>query len=189
MNVTYIVIGVLILGIAGYWFTTQTSEEQPAVETEEVAEEEVATDETETEATEEEVVAEPVDSSETAAVEEETADEAPAPAEVITETEEVVEEPATETPAAVTFDLTGNNYSFSESELRVKEGTEVTINFTSTGGCHDWVVDEFAAATDKVSAGGSTSVTFVADRTGSFEYYCSVGSHRAQGMVGTLIVE
>ena len=34
-----------------------------------------------------------------------------------------------------------------------------------------------------------TSVTFIADQEGSFEYYCSVGNHREEGMVGTLIVE
>lgn len=39
------------------------------------------------------------------------------------------------------------------------------------------------------SADGVTSVTFVADTLGTFEYYCSVGNHRAQGMVGNLVVE
>ncbi len=92
-------------------------------------------------------------------------------------------------PEAVTFNLTGDNFDFSETEMRVEEGQTVTVNFTSTGGFHDWVVDEFSAATGKVSAGNSTSVTFVADKKGTFEYYCSVGSHRAQGMVGNLIVE
>ena len=90
---------------------------------------------------------------------------------------------------SVSFDVTGNNFAFSQTEIRVKKGDKVTINFTSTGGFHDWVVDQFFAATDRVNEGGSSSVTFVADETGSFEYYCSVGNHRAQGMVGTLIVE
>lgn len=87
------------------------------------------------------------------------------------------------------FNITGQNFAFSDTEMRVPVGTTVTVNFTSTGGFHDWVVDEFGAATERVNAGGSSSVTFVADEAGTFEYYCSVGSHRAQGMVGTLIVE
>lgn len=91
--------------------------------------------------------------------------------------------------AEVAIDLTGRSFEFSQSEIRVNEGDTVTINFTSTGGLHDWVVDEFSAATGRVGTGGNTSVTFVADSAGSYEYYCSVGSHRAQGMVGTLIVE
>jgi len=73
--------------------------------------------------------------------------------------------------------------------MRVKEGDEVSITFRSVDGFHDWVVDEFDAATEKVETDGETTVTFIADKTGTFEYYCSVGQHRANGMVGTLIVE
>lgn len=89
-----------------------------------------------------------------------------------------------------TFDISGKNFEFDLAEIRVKEGDTVTINFTSESGFHDWVVDEFDAATDQVRPDdGVTSVTFVADQKGTFEYYCSVGSHRANGMVGNLIVE
>lgn len=90
---------------------------------------------------------------------------------------------------AKVFNVAGVNYEFDISEITVQEGDTVTINFTSTEGFHDWVVDEFDAATAQVSAGNSSSVTFVADAAGTYEFYCSVGSHRAQGMVGTLVVE
>lgn len=90
---------------------------------------------------------------------------------------------------AKVFTVTGVNHKFDVTEIKVKKGDTVTINFESTDGFHDWVVDEFDAATDKVQPGTPTSVTFVADEAGTFEYYCSVGSHRAQGMVGSLIVE
>jgi len=88
-----------------------------------------------------------------------------------------------------TFNLEGFNFGYNLSEIHVKVGDTVTINLTSTGGFHDWVVDEFGAATARVNTGETTSVTFVADKAGTYEYYCSVGSHRANGMVGTLIVE
>jgi len=87
------------------------------------------------------------------------------------------------------FDVKGVNFEFDVKEIRVKEGDTVTINFSSTEGFHDLVIDEFNAATAQVRPGTPTSVTFVADKAGTYEYYCSVGSHRAQGMVGTLIVE
>lgn len=89
----------------------------------------------------------------------------------------------------VVLTLDAFNFGYSESEIRVKEGDTVTINLTSSDGFHDWVVDEFNAATGKIQEGGETSVTFVADKSGTYEFYCSVGSHRANGMVGTLIVE
>lgn len=87
------------------------------------------------------------------------------------------------------FDVDSFAFGYSETEIRVKKGDAVTINLTNSGGFHDWVVDEFAAATEQIAAGGNTSVTFVASETGTFEYYCSVGDHRTKGMVGKLIVE
>ncbi|MEN9625915.1 MAG: hypothetical protein RL557_243 [archaeon] len=92
------------------------------------------------------------------------------------------------------FVLTGENFKFmmdgvDNPILRVKEGDTVKIEFESVGGFHDWKIDEFGAATQKVNEGGKTSVVFVANKKGSFEYYCSVGQHRANGMKGTLIVE
>lgn len=88
-----------------------------------------------------------------------------------------------------TFDLSGTNFAYDVTEIRVQEGDTVTINFESADGFHDWVVDEFSAATEKVNPGQVTSVTFVANKAGNYEYYCSVGKHRQNGMVGTLIVE
>jgi plastocyanin len=87
------------------------------------------------------------------------------------------------------FTVTAENFAFSQNEIRVKKGDTVKINFTSTDGFHDWVVDEFDAATERVNTGGTTSVEFVASETGEFSYYCSVGSHRQLGMEGMLIVE
>ena len=89
----------------------------------------------------------------------------------------------------VSFTVDSFAFGYSMNEIRVKEGDTVTVNLTNSGGMHDWVVDEFNAATDVIPAGGATSVTFVADKAGTYEYYCSVGNHRERGMVGTLIVE
>lgn len=90
---------------------------------------------------------------------------------------------------AKVFEVRGENFQFDVKEIRVKKGDTVTINFESSDGFHDWVIDEFGAATEQVRPGTQTSVTFVAGEAGTFEYYCSVGSHRTMGMVGSLIVE
>ena len=89
--------------------------------------------------------------------------------------------------------MTGENFKFlmdgkDNPDLKVKVGDTVKIIFTSTDGFHDWVVTEYAA-TQKVKAGETATVEFVADKAGTFEYFCSVGSHRAKGMKGKLIVE
>ncbi|TSC78827.1 MAG: plastocyanin [Parcubacteria group bacterium Gr01-1014_29] len=85
--------------------------------------------------------------------------------------------------------ITGKNFEFSQKEIRVKKGDFVRINFSSTDGLHDWVVDEFNAKTTQVNTGQSSSVDFVADKAGTFEFYCGVGTHRKMGMIGKLIVE
>ena len=92
--------------------------------------------------------------------------------------------------AKKTFNISGTNFKFSSSEIRVKKGDTVTINYTTTSGLHDWVVDEFAGArTKELGPNQSQTITFIASKNGTFEYYCSVGNHRQQGMVGKLIVE
>jgi plastocyanin len=118
----------------------------------------------------------------------------PEPVSLEPEPEPVSPEPVSQTdpaaePTNQVFTLDSFSYGYSEEEIRVKQGDTVTINLTNSAGFHDWVVDEFAAATEKIGAGETTSVTFVADKAGTFEYYCSVGSHRQQGMVGNLVVE
>ena len=92
-------------------------------------------------------------------------------------------------PTEQVFNLDSFRFGYSEEEITVNQGDTVTINLTSSDGRHDWVVDEFNAATEVIEEGETTSVTFVADQVGEFEFYCSVGSHREQGMVGTLIVQ
>jgi plastocyanin len=87
------------------------------------------------------------------------------------------------------FTVEGSNFKFNPSEIRVKEGDRVRIIFKNTGGFHDWVVDEFGAATKQGNAPAEETIEFVANKKGTFEYYCSVGSHRQMGMKGNLIVE
>jgi plastocyanin len=87
------------------------------------------------------------------------------------------------------FTLDAFSFGYSQEELVVNEGDTVTINLTNSDGFHDWVLDEFDAETEQISEGETTSVTFVAGEAGTYEYYCSVGQHRANGMVGTLVVE
>jgi len=93
-----------------------------------------------------------------------------------------------------TFSISGGNFKFyidgvENPDIVVKQEDKVRIEFNNEEGFHDWKVDEFNAATEKVAAGVSSSVEFVADKKGTFEYYCSVGQHRANGMKGKLIVQ
>lgn len=93
------------------------------------------------------------------------------------------------TGAVKEFTITGDNFSFSPSTIKVKKGDKVKITFINSEGFHDFVIDEFGAATKQLRSPASEVLEFTADKAGTFEYYCSVGTHRAMGMKGMLVVE
>lgn len=85
---------------------------------------------------------------------------------------------------------TGKNLPrFDTEEIRVKKGDRVRVKFETVQGFHDWTIDEFNARTKQLPVGQKDTVEFIADKTGTFQYYCSVPGHRQAGMVGNLIVE
>lgn len=100
--------------------------------------------------------------------------------------------PGTDTPEMAVvreFTVTGSSFAFAPNTMTVKKGEKVRVTFINSGGKHDWVLDEFAGARTKVlDAGGTETIEFVADKVGTFEYYCSVGQHRAAGMKGVFVV-
>lgn len=87
------------------------------------------------------------------------------------------------------FTVTGSNFKFDVPEIKVKTGDTVKITFKNAQGFHDFVIDEFKVKAKQANGPSEEVVTFVADKKGTYEYYCSVGQHRAMGMKGNLIVE
>lgn len=92
-------------------------------------------------------------------------------------------------PTTLTFDVVGGNYYFTPNIMKVQKGDTVKINFKNNDGFHDFKIDEFNIFTPRIKSGETASISFVVDKSGTFEYYCSVGTHRLMGMKGTLIVE
>jgi plastocyanin len=87
------------------------------------------------------------------------------------------------------FTVSSQNFSFTPASLTVQKGDKVKITFKNTAGFHDFKIDEYGVAAKQAQAPSEEVLEFTADKSGSFAYYCSVGSHRAQGMEGMLIVE
>ncbi len=94
--------------------------------------------------------------------------------------------PPPQSGSVKTFSVDGKSFSFSPSTITVTKGDRVRITFKNTGGMHDFRIDELGVATKRIGSGQEETVEFVASTAGTFEYYCSVGNHRAMGM---LIVE
>lgn len=78
---------------------------------------------------------------------------------------------------------------FSVKEMKVKRGEIVRIKVTNIKGMHDFNLDEFGVSKVETPLNQEVVIEFVADKTGTFEYYCSTPGHRAKGHWGKLIVE
>ena len=91
--------------------------------------------------------------------------------------------------AVIEFIVESKGLNFTPNEIKVKVGDTVRVTYKNTLGKHDWTLDEFGAKTQMLDAGQEETVEFVADKAGTFEFYCSVAGHRAAGMKGMLIVE
>ena len=87
------------------------------------------------------------------------------------------------------FTVEGKNFSMTPNKLTVNKGDKVKITFKNSDGMHDFVLDQFNVKTKALNSGEEATVEFTADKAGSFQYYCSVGNHRAMGMFGTLTVK
>jgi plastocyanin len=84
------------------------------------------------------------------------------------------------------------NYGYNPAQIVVQPGEMITVEMTSTDGFHDIVFEldgDRVESSERVSAPGMVSVGFTAPtEPGVYVFYCSVGSHREQGMEGVLIV-
>jgi len=87
------------------------------------------------------------------------------------------------------FIVFGKSFSFEPVTIKVTMGDTVKIIFKDSDGFHDLKIGGYNVATSRINAGEESSVQFVADKAGSFEYFCTVGNHRERGMIGTLVVE
>lgn len=79
--------------------------------------------------------------------------------------------------------------------IKARVGATVKITFQNTGQTpHTWTLDAnspspYYVSTALVDPGRSETVSFVADKPGTFTYYCKVPGHKNLGMKGTIIIE
>lgn len=115
-----------------------------------------------------------------------TVSEAPQP--LSSEATSVVSE-ASPSGSVKEFTVDGSNYEFDPPTITVSKGDTVKITFKDVDGMHNLVIGGYNVSTKTVAPGKEDSVTFIADKVGSFEYFCSVANHRDLGMTGTLVVQ
>ncbi len=87
------------------------------------------------------------------------------------------------------FTVDGSSYKLDPSTITVNKGDTVKIIFKDSDGRHDLVVDGYNVKTNLIGPGATDTIEFIADKSGSFKYYCSVANHGELGMTGTFVVQ
>jgi heme/copper-type cytochrome/quinol oxidase subunit 2 len=77
------------------------------------------------------------------------------------------------TPQARTFRIDARQFAYSLSELHVNPGDIVTIQLVSTDVVHGLYVDDYDVSVE-ADPGQTATLTFVADKPGSFLFRCNV---------------
>ncbi len=86
--------------------------------------------------------------------------------------------------------VTGNEFAFTPSTITLKQGQQVKITFRNTGKYpHNFTISDLSVQSKTIQPGEEDSVMFTPSKTGSFTYTCTVDSHEAKGMKGTLTVQ
>lgn len=88
-----------------------------------------------------------------------------------------------------TFEMTARQFSFDPNVITVNKGDTVKLRITSIDVPHGFSLPDFAIS-EILEPGKAVNVEFVADRTGTFSFQCSVpcGSGHG-GMNGQLVIE
>ena len=93
-------------------------------------------------------------------------------------------------PSEVTININGTEFEYNPSTFTVKQGQTVEVVFRNVGSiAHNIRFGEWDVQTATISSGETATITFTPEETGTFDYWCTIPGHRAQGMEGQITVE
>lgn len=86
--------------------------------------------------------------------------------------------------------ITAKKFEYSPSEIRIKKGVPVILEFTSLDAVHGFTVPDLGGIRATIEPGKVTNVRILAPKAGTHEFHCDVfcgDGH--EGMTGTIVVE
>lgn len=105
------------------------------------------------------------------------------------ESADAVAAPAIDEAGAREIKVTATKFAFTPDEIKAKAGEKIKLTLVNSDGRHGIAIPAFNVNL-KPAEGETGSTVFIADKAGSYPFFCSVfcgSGHR--GMKGTLIVE
>jgi cytochrome c oxidase subunit II len=98
-------------------------------------------------------------------------------------------EEGSRTGDTVEFNMVAKRWEFQPSAIKVNKGDKVKINIESVDVLHGFAISDFNVNSN-LYPGQTTTVKFIANKTGTFSFFCSVSCGSGHfGMKGVLIVE
>ncbi len=95
-----------------------------------------------------------------------------------------------EGPPDKTIRVYADTWEFTPSTIRVPQGTKLTLQFESRGASHSFRIKKGYDIHVKLPEGSKKEFTFVADKAGTFTYFCARPcGDGCPKMYGELIVE
>lgn len=95
----------------------------------------------------------------------------------------------TQTGEVKEFEITAKQFSFEPDVITVNKGDTVKLKITSIDVTHGFAINEFGIR-EILYPGKTVNVEFVADKTGTFAFYCSISCGTGHsGMRGQLAVK
>lgn len=92
-------------------------------------------------------------------------------------------------PEIVEIDMTAKQFEFVPSTVTVKQGQKVKINAKSIDVPHGFALPDYGIR-ERLDPGKEVTIEFVADKKGTFTFFCSVACGPGHGaMKGKLVVE
>ena len=91
-------------------------------------------------------------------------------------------------PTRREFTLTARNYSFNPNRVEASQDDLIKLTVQSEDVAYGFTIDEYRLS-KRVPAGGSTTIEFRADRSGTFSFYSNLSNDsRHTQMRGQLVV-
>jgi len=86
------------------------------------------------------------------------------------------------------IDIRAFNFGFEPNEITVNEGEKIRLVVENTQNIrHTFTLPEFGID-EKLGSSQTVTIDFIADKSGTFEFFCTVLGHRPAGMEGSLEV-
>lgn len=86
--------------------------------------------------------------------------------------------------------VNGSEFLFEPAAMNLTKGQKVKITFNNQGKFpHNLVVSDLDVATKTIQPNQTDTVEFTPDRSGTFNFVCTVDEHEQKGMKGTLTIQ